>query len=185
MLRHHLRQPGQLRRPFPFAVAALLLACIVVLWLHPATGRAGRVRGRSQPALPCCPGPEAPPGPSAEEAIRGVLDAQVAAWNRGDIEAFMAGYWQSPELSFFSGSERTQGWEATLERYRKRYQSEGQEMGRLTFSELRVDVLGPDSAFVRGRWQLVRSKDRPGGLFTLLFRRFPEGWRIVHDHTSS
>jgi len=114
-----------------------------------------------------------------------VLDAQVAAWNRGHVEAFMAGYWSSPELSFFSGAERTQGWEATLERYRKRYQSEGQEMGRLTFSELRVDVLGPDSALVRGRWQLVRSKDRPGGLFTLIFRRFPEGWRIVHDHTSS
>jgi beta-aspartyl-peptidase (threonine type) len=181
----HLRQPAQLRRPFPFAVAALLLACIVVLWLHPATGRAGRVRGRGQPAVPCCPCPEAPPGPAAEEAIRQVLDAQVAAWNRGDIEAFMAGYWSSPELSFFSGAERTKGWGATLERYRKRYQSEGQEMGRLTFSELRVDVLGPDSALVRGRWQLVRSKDRPGGLFTLIFRRFPEGWRIVHDHTSS
>ncbi len=182
MLRH-LRHPARLQRPFPFAVAALLLACVVVLWLHPATGRAGR--SRRCPTVPCCPCPEAPLGPAAEEAIRQVLDAQVTAWNRGDVEAFMAGYWQSPELSFFSGSERTQGWEATLQRYRKRYQSEGQEMGRLTFSELRVDVLGPDSALVRGRWQLVRSKDRPGGLFTLIFRRLPEGWRIVHDHTSS
>ncbi len=184
MLRH-LRQPAQLRRPFPFAVAALLLACVVALWMHPATGRAGRARRQAQPALPCFPCPEAAPGPAAEEAIRAVLDAQVAAWNRGDIEAFMAGYWSSPELTFFSGAERTQGWQATLERYRKRYQSEGQEMGRLTFSELRVEVLGPDGAFVRGRFQLVRSKDKPSGLFTLIFRRFPEGWRIVHDHTSS
>jgi beta-aspartyl-peptidase (threonine type) len=182
MLRH-LRRPAQLRRPLPFAAGVLLLAAIVVLWLHPSAGRAGRGRGR--PMVPCCPCPEAPVGPSAEDAIRQVLDAQVAAWNRGDLEAFMAGYWASPELSFFSAGNRTQGWEATLERYRKRYQSEGQEMGRLTFSELKVDVLGPDSALVRGRWQLVRSKDRPGGLFTLIFRRFPEGWRIVHDHTSS
>jgi beta-aspartyl-peptidase (threonine type) len=180
---HHFRRPAQLRRPLPFAAAVLLLAAVVVLWLHPSAGRAGR--GRARPVVPCCPCPEAPAGPGAEAAIRQVLDAQVAAWNRGDLEEFMAGYWSSPDLTFFSAGTRTQGWEATLERYRKRYLSEGQEMGRLTFSELTVDVLAPDGAVVRGRWQLVRSKDRPGGLFTLLFRRFPEGWRIVHDHTSS
>jgi beta-aspartyl-peptidase (threonine type) len=120
-----------------------------------------------------------------EEAIRAVLDAQVAAWNKGDLEGFMKGYWASPQLTFFSGGNRTQGWQATLERYRKRYQAEGQEMGKLTFSELQVELLGPDSAFVRGRWQLEQKKDRPGGLYTLIFKRFPEGWRIVHDHTSS
>ena len=178
-----LRRPGLLRGPLSFAAALLLLTAVVLLWLHPATGRAGRVSGRR--AAPCCPCPEAPGGPDAEGTIRAVLDDQVAAWNRGDLEAFMAGYWASPELSFFSAAERTQGWEATLQRYRKRYRSEGREMGRLTFSEPQIDVLGPDSALVRGRWQLVRSKDRPGGLFTLIFRRFPEGWRIVHDHTSS
>jgi beta-aspartyl-peptidase (threonine type) len=180
---HPFRQPAQLRRPLPFALGVLLLAGVVALWLHPSLGRAGR--GRSRPVVPCCPCPEAPAAPDPEAAVRQVLDEQVAAWNRGDLEAFMAGYWASPELSFFSGGERTQGWDATLERYRKRYRSEGQEMGRLTFSELKVDVLGPDSALVRGRFQLVRSKDKPGGLFTLLFRRLPEGWRIVHDHTSS
>ena len=121
---------------------------------------------------------------AAKKAIRKVLDTQVAAWNKGDLEAFMTGYWKSPELTFFSGAEPQRGWQATIERYRKRYQSEGQEMGKLTFSELDVQVLGPDSALVRGRWQLVRSKDKPGGLFTLIFKRFPEGWRIVHDHTS-
>jgi beta-aspartyl-peptidase (threonine type) len=120
-----------------------------------------------------------------EAAIRAVLDAQVAAWNKGDLEGFMKGYWASPELTFFSGGQRTQGWQATLERYRKRYQAEGQEMGKLTFSDLQIELLGPDSAFVRGRWQLERKKDRPGGLYTLIFKRFPEGWRIVHDHTSS
>jgi beta-aspartyl-peptidase (threonine type) len=122
---------------------------------------------------------------AAEEAIRAVLNSQVEAWNKGDLETFMKGYWSSPDLTFFSAGNRTQGWQATLDRYRKRYQSEGQEMGKLTFSALQVEVLGPDAAFVRGRWQLERTKDRPGGLFTLIFKRLPEGWRIVHDHTSS
>ena len=125
-----------------------------------------------------------PPKP-AEKDIRQVLDEQVKAWNKGDLVGFMKGYWKSPELTFSSGKDHTKGWQQTLERYRKRYQGEGREMGKLSFSDLVVTPLGPDSAFVRGRWQLVRSKDKPGGLFTLIFRRFPEGWRIVHDHTSS
>jgi ketosteroid isomerase-like protein len=122
---------------------------------------------------------------AAQRAIQDVLDAQVAAWNKGDLEAFMTGYWQSPELSFFSGKDKTPGWEATLKRYQTRYQAEGSEMGTLTFRELEIERLGPDSAFVRGRWQLQTSKDNPGGLFTLIFKRLPQGWRIVHDHTSS
>jgi beta-aspartyl-peptidase (threonine type) len=121
----------------------------------------------------------------AMKAIRKVLDDQVVAWNKGDLKGFMAGYWQSPELSFFSGKDKTRGWQATLERYQRRYQAEGKEMGKLTFRELEIGVLGPESAWVRGRWQLVLSKDTVGGLFTLIFKRFPEGWRIVHDHTSS
>jgi beta-aspartyl-peptidase (threonine type) len=118
-------------------------------------------------------------------AIQKVLDAQVAAWNKGDLKGFMVGYWNSPDLSFSSGKEKTRGWQATYERYQKRYQSEGQEMGKLSFSELEIEMLSPDSAYVRGRWQLVTSKDKPGGLFTLIFKKLPEGWRIVHDHTSS
>jgi beta-aspartyl-peptidase (threonine type) len=128
--------------------------------------------------------PADPPKP-AEKEIRRVLDDQVKAWNKGDLNGYMQGYWKSPELTFSSGKDHTKGWQQTLERYRKRYQGEGREMGKLSFSDLVVTPLGPDSAFVRGRWQLVRSKDRPGGLFTLIFRRFPEGWRIVHDHTSN
>src|SRR6266567_9013269 len=121
-------------------------------------------------------------GEAAEPAIRRVLDGQVKAWNRGDLEGFMAGYWKSPRLTFSSGGDQTKGWQATLDRYRKRYQAPGSEMGKLSFSDITVESLGPDSAFVRGRWRLVRSKDRPGGIFTLIFRRLPEGWRIIHDH---
>jgi beta-aspartyl-peptidase (threonine type) len=117
--------------------------------------------------------------------IHALLDAQVAAWNRGDLEGYMAGYWHSPELEFFSGSTVTRGWQPTLERYRKRYQSEGREMGTLTFSELNIDVLNENTAFVTGRWQLTMKKgESPNGLFTLLLRRFGDGWKVVHDHSS-
>ncbi len=120
----------------------------------------------------------------AAQAVRRVLDDQVAAWNKGDLKGFMAGYWRSPDLTFFSGKDKTRGWDATLERYQKRYQAEGKEMGKLTFRDLEIDVLSPDGAWVRGRWQLELSKETVGGLFTLIFKKRPEGWRIVHDHTS-
>lgn len=120
-----------------------------------------------------------------EAAIRQVLDAQVVAWNARDLPGYMAGYWKSPELTFFSGGTVTRGWEPTLERYRTRYQAEGRAMGTLDFSDLRMTIVGPDAALVRGRWRLKMPDGKePGGLFTLLVRRFPEGWRIVHDHTS-
>ena len=126
------------------------------------------------------------PNPQAQQAaIRKVLEAQVEAWNRHDLEAFMAGYWNSPNLTFFSGAKETQGWQATLERYRKNYQSGDAEMGKLEFSDLQIDLLGPQSAFVRGKFHLTLSNGKqPHGLFTLIFRQFPEGWRIVHDHSS-
>jgi uncharacterized protein (TIGR02246 family) len=122
---------------------------------------------------------------SAKEAIQRVLHDQAAAWNKGDLEGFMAGYWKSPNLTFSSGKDRTKGWQATIERYRKRYQSEGREMGKLTFSDIDIEVLSPDSAFVRGRWTVVNRKETLGGQFTLIFKKLPEGWRIIHDHTSS
>ena len=123
--------------------------------------------------------------PSAETEIRALIDQQVAAWNRHDLEAFMAGYWKSPDLTFFSGSNVTQGWQPTLERYRQRYQSNGAVMGTLEFSELAIEQLGPAAEFVRGHWQLTMPDGKqPHGLFTLVFRKFPEGWRIVHDHSS-
>jgi beta-aspartyl-peptidase (threonine type) len=123
-----------------------------------------------------------PPDP-----VRAVLEAQVSAWNRGDLPGFMATYWTDDRLTFASGGTLTRGWQATLDRYRKRYQEGGQEMGTLTFSELAVEPLGESAAWVRGRYGLVftRSDDRPTGLFTLVLRKLPEGWRIVHDHTSA
>jgi len=127
------------------------------------------------------------PAPAQPEvAIRQVLDEQVAAWNKGDLEGFMAGYWKSPDLVFFAGGTRTQGWDATLERYRKRYQEGGREMGKLEFRNIEVQVLGPDSAFVRGEWHLtMKDGSQPHGLTTLILKKFPAGWRIVHDHSCS
>lgn len=124
--------------------------------------------------------------PSTETAIETVLRTQQDAWNRHDLDAFMAGYWNSPELTFFSGANEHNGWQATLDRYRAAYASPGHEMGKLEFSGLRSEMLGPDAAFVRGSWHLTMPDGKtPHGLFTLVFRKFPDGWRIVHDHTSA
>lgn len=118
--------------------------------------------------------------------VRALLDAQVAAWNRGDLEGFMVGYWRSPELVFCSGATVSKGWDATLERYRKRYQAEGREMGKLRFESLEVEPLGPDAAFARGEyWLRMSDGQQPHGRFTLVLRRLSGAWRIVHDHTSA
>ncbi len=121
-----------------------------------------------------------------EAAVARVLQAQVQAWNAHNLEGFMAGYWKSPELSFFSGGSQTYGWEQTLARYRDRYQSAGAEMGTLEFSGLNIQRLSADAAFVRGQFHLKMSSGKESsGIFTLIFRKFPDGWRIIHDHTSS
>ena len=117
-------------------------------------------------------------------AIQAVLAAQVAAWNSGNIEAFMEGYARSPETIFVSDDTVRRGWQTVLDRYRKTYNSP-EKMGRLEFSELEVRVLSPTAATALGRWQLTRAGDALHGRFTLVFRRFMGQWRIVHDHTSS
>ena len=123
---------------------------------------------------------------STNSSVERVLHMQQDAWNRHDIDAFMSGYWNSPELTFFSGAKETSGWQATLDRYRATYSSPGNEMGQLEFKNLRVVALGPEAAFVRGEWHLTMSGGKtPHGLFTLVFRKLPEGWKIVHDHTSA
>jgi len=117
------------------------------------------------------------------DAIRKVMDDQAVAWNRGDIDAFMAGYWKSEKLTFISGTDVTRGWQSTLDRYKKGYDSRA-KMGVLTFSDLEFTMLGDDAAVVLGSWSLAREKDNPHGKFTLTFRKFKEGWRIIMDHTS-
>lgn len=118
--------------------------------------------------------------------VEQVLRGQQEAWNHHDLDRFMAGYWNSPELTFFSGAKQTAGWQATLDRYRATYNSPGHEMGRLEFSNLRIEMLRADAAFVRGEWRLTMPDGKtPHGLFTLVFRKFPDGWKIIHDHTSA
>lgn len=120
-----------------------------------------------------------------EQGIKHVLVSQVEAWNHGNLEEFMQGYWHSPDLEFYSGGSITKGWEPTLERYRKSYKSEGKEMGKLEFQDLKIDMLSLRSAVVTGKFQLTMSDGKtPHGIFTLIFKRMPAGWKIVHDHTS-
>lgn len=118
-----------------------------------------------------------------ESDIIKVMDEQTAAWNRGDIDGFMKGYWNSESLIFVSGDGITRGWQPTLDRYKKSYDSKA-KMGALKFSDLSVNVISKDAAAVLGSWSLTREKDNPKGKFTLIFRKFKDGWRIVHDHTS-
>lgn len=119
-----------------------------------------------------------------EAAIRAVLQQQVDAWNQGDIDAFMDGYARTDSLRFASGGTVQTGWQATLERYHRAYPDRA-AMGTLTFEVRAVRVLSARWAVVFGGYQLERAADRPSGLFTLLFEKRPEGWRIVHDHTSA
>jgi uncharacterized protein (TIGR02246 family) len=120
----------------------------------------------------------------ATDQIRAVIRMQQDAWNRGDIDGFMRGYARERSTVFVSEDSVTRGWETVHNRYRKKYFNQS-EMGKLTFSDLEIASLSPDSAVVLGRWSLNRPKDHPHGRFTLIFRRFPKGWRIVHDHTTA
>jgi len=147
----------------------LLLVPILLIAQTPTPSAARREQAREQ----------------FEEGIKHLLVSQVEAWNHGNLEGFMQGYWQSPELTFFSGVSITHGWEPTLARYKQRYQSEGKEMGRLEFQDLNIDLLSGRAAVVTGKWQLtMKDGKQPHGLFTLIMKRLPDGWKIVHDHTS-
>src|SRR6266404_6872635 len=119
---------------------------------------------------------------NATAQIRSVLQAQQDAWNRGDIDRFMNGYARSASTVFISEDTIRRGWQTVRDRYRKKYSSRA-KMGTLTFSDLEITLLSSDSAVASGRWKLNRANDRPHGRFTLILKRLPEGWRIVHDHT--
>jgi len=117
------------------------------------------------------------------EAIRAVLEAQRDAWNKGDVDGYMAGYDVSESIVFISGDNVTHGWQTVRDRYKKNYDTR-EKMGQLTFSDLEFTVLGKDYVSVVGRWLLKRTSDEPHGRFTLIFKKTNKGWRIIHDHTS-
>jgi ketosteroid isomerase-like protein len=117
-------------------------------------------------------------------AVRAVIEAQAAAWNRGDVTGYMEGYAKEETTTFVSGDTITRGWQTVHDRYRARYDTR-EKMGTLTFSELEFKPLSEFYLMAVGRWQLTRAADTPHGRFTLIFRRTSAGWRIVHDHTSS
>jgi beta-aspartyl-peptidase (threonine type) len=160
------------------APTALFIAAII-----PANGA---TPSRS-PAPAQAPTPTPSPTPTQEEnkaEIRKVLEAQQIAWNHGDIETFMEGYWRSHDTVFVSGDTVTRGWQTVHNRYRSKYPDRA-KMGQLTFSEVEVRMFGYDGAVAFGRWQLDRATYSPHGRFTLVLRKMPEGWKIVHDHTST
>ena len=121
--------------------------------------------------------------PDFKEEILDVLTKQKTAWNHGDIEGFMKYYWHSEDFTFQSGTNRILGWDALLARYEKNYS--GENMGILDFKDIVVTPLSEKSALVIGRWEVKRKNEVLGGLFTLIIQHIPEGWRIIHDHTSS
>ena len=128
--------------------------------------------------------PQVEASATEEAQILAVLNAQQAAWNNGDIDGFMDGYWQSPDLRFASGGTVTHGWQATKDGYHARYSNRA-AMGVLAFSDLEAALLGSDHAIVHGGWALQRAEDRPYGLFTLVLRKSGDEWLIVSDTTTS
>lgn len=118
-----------------------------------------------------------------ELAVRKVLSTQSAAWNRGDKEKFMIGYWQNDSMMFIGKSGVNYGWNATLENYKKGYPDTA-AMGKLQFTLLHLKQLSPEYYFVIGKWHLTRTAGNLEGHFTLLFRKINGQWQIIADHSS-
>lgn len=132
-------------------------------------------------AIPYCSS-LAPDAQKIRNEIQTILDRQKASWNEGNIEGFMEYYWKSDAFTFQSDNKRFQGWEALLSRYKESYS--GEKMGKLDFTDIEIKVLSGDFAYVLGRWRLAFKDSSKEGLFTIIFQRLPEGWRIIHDHSS-
>ena len=165
--------------------AALLPAPQPVAPVTQTSSQAAPATPSPQPASTPAPAPAAPAAlRTPRDVIRATLMAQAAAWNEGNLDAFMASYWKSEELKFVSGVNITRGWDATLKRYRERY-SGGSGLGALSFENLEVKLITDDVATVTGRFKLVKDGATSGGVFSLVMRRDNGAWRIVHDHTSS
>lgn len=123
---------------------------------------------------------------TAETEILATLDAQVAAWNAGDIPGYMEGFWNSEQTRYVSGATVVYGWRPTLERYQRNYDTAAKR-GVLTYSNFDIRVLSPTDAFVFCLWRLTRSEDAGGdigGAVTKLFRKTETGWKVVHNHVA-
>jgi ketosteroid isomerase-like protein len=151
-----------------FAYRVSVLALITLLSLAAVSSRSTGAQPQSDDAA----------------AILTLLNDQTAAWDRGDVEGFMNGYWNSNQTEFVSSEGVSRGWQALLERYRRSY-PDRKAMGHLTFSDLEIRVECSTAGYAIGEYHLQRENDNPSGVFTLNFRKFPEGWRIVVDHTTA
>ncbi len=129
-------------------------------------------------------GAQPQPAPASDSDVRAVLERQVRQWNAGNLAGFMETYARSGNTRFASGGDVVRGWQTVFDRYQKKY-GDRAAMGTLTLNDLEITLLGPQAAMVFGHWHLKRESDEPAGVFTLILRKLPEGWRIVHDHTSS
>ncbi|MHA7872109.1 MAG: YybH family protein [Hyphococcus sp.] len=123
-----------------------------------------------------------PRSPAA--VVAATLRAQAAAWNEGDLDAFMEAYWKSDDLAFVSDGKVTRGWSATMKRYRDRYAKDS-GLGRLSLENMNVMVVTDDVAVATGRFALAHGEAGGSGHFSLTLRRMNGVWRIVHDHTIS
>lgn len=117
------------------------------------------------------------------EAIQQVMDKQESAWNQGDLEGFMQGYWKSDSLRFIGKRGITYGWQATLNNYKKGY-PDSDAMGKLQFTNLSMEITGDSSAYVIGKWELFRSTDTLAGHYSLLWKNLNGRWLIIADHSS-
>lgn len=122
-------------------------------------------------------------GFSQRKEILEVMQKQQSAWNRGDIDGFMQGYWKNDSLLFIGSKGPNYGWQKTLENYKKSYPNR-EKMGILEFSDIQVKPLGKKYAQVFGKWKLKRTTDGPNGIYTLIFQKFRDGWKIISDHTN-
>jgi uncharacterized protein (TIGR02246 family) len=122
--------------------------------------------------------------PMDRTAVTDVLDRQAKAWNAGDLASYMDGYAKIDNLVFTSGGKVRKGWQDAFDHYKARYGTNPKAMGHLEFAVTQVDPVGADAAVVLGLWKLTESEHPGEGVFSLVFERRSEGWRIIHDHTS-
>ena len=180
---HALRQSGKLGQ-----IESSLTADLLVLNEHPFTNpstlrtpwlviREGKVYTRDELLA------KLDPHRLAERKIRSMLERQEVAWNDGDLERYMRGYWKSDSTVFASGGTVSRGWQATLERFRHNYGT-AERMGQLTFEIHAIDFLTNEWAKVLGNWKIDRKDENLHGLFTLVCREINGDWKIIHDHTS-